>query len=59
MGKFFLYQFADSCPLHFVQHVIFQVVGKVPLIALDKTDGAQIYISPESLNCEIGMLPFT
>jgi hypothetical protein len=35
---------------------MFQVLGKVPLISLSKTDGAQIYVSPDSLQCEIGML---
>lgn len=30
-----------------------QVLGKVPTISIDKTDGCQMYLSPESLNVEI------
>lgn len=30
-----------------------QVLGKVPTISVDKTDGCQIYLSPESLDVEI------
>ncbi|CAH2050541.1 unnamed protein product, partial [Iphiclides podalirius] len=30
-----------------------QVLGKVPTISIDKTDGCQIYLSPESLDVEI------
>lgn len=32
---------------------LLQVLGKVPTISVDKTDGCQIYLSPESLNVEI------
>jgi Adenylate cyclase associated (CAP) C terminal. len=31
----------------------FQVLGKVPTISIDKTDGCQMYLSPESLDVEI------
>lgn len=30
-----------------------QVLGKVPTISIDKTDGCQMYLSSESLNVEI------
>ena len=30
-----------------------QVTGKVPTISIDKTDGCQIYLSKESMDCEI------
>lgn len=30
-----------------------QVLGKVPTVSIDKTDGCQIYLSPESLDVEI------
>lgn len=30
-----------------------QVLGKVPTISIDKTDGCQIYLSNESLDVEI------
>lgn len=30
-----------------------QVLGKVPTISIDKTDGCQMYLSPESLNVEL------
>lgn len=33
--------------------MFFQVLGKVPTISIDKTDGCQMYLSPESLNVEI------
>ena len=33
--------------------VYLQVTGKVPTISIDKTDGCQIYLSKESMNCEI------
>jgi hypothetical protein len=29
------------------------VLGKVPTISIDKTDGCQMYLSPESLDVEI------
>ena len=29
------------------------MLGKVPTISIDKTDGCQMYLSPESLNVEI------
>jgi hypothetical protein len=32
---------------------ILQVLGKVPTISIDKTDGCQMYLSPESLDVEI------
>lgn len=31
----------------------FQVLGKVPTISIDKTDGCQMYLSPESMDVEI------
>ncbi|XP_017882135.1 adenylyl cyclase-associated protein 1 isoform X1 [Ceratina calcarata] len=34
------------------QSVQMQVLGKVPTISIDKTDGCQAYLSPESLNVE-------
>lgn len=43
----------SSCELIGCQGIEMQVVGTVPLISLDKTDGAQIYLSPASLHCEI------
>lgn len=30
-----------------------QVMGKVPTISINKTDGCQVYLSKSSLNCEI------
>lgn len=33
--------------------VVFKVFGKVPTISVDKTDGCQIYLCPESLDVEI------
>lgn len=30
-----------------------QVFGKVPTISIDKTDGCQIYLSPDALDVEI------
>lgn len=30
-----------------------KVFGKVPTISIDKTDGCQVYLSPESLDVEI------
>ncbi|KAJ8923727.1 hypothetical protein NQ315_010308 [Exocentrus adspersus] len=35
------------------QSVQTQVFGKVPTISIDKTDGCQIYLSPDSLDVEI------
>lgn len=35
------------------QSVQMQVMGKVPTISIDKTDGCQMYLSPESMNVEI------
>uniref|UniRef100_A0A1B6FWV4 Adenylyl cyclase-associated protein n=2 Tax=Cuerna arida TaxID=1464854 RepID=A0A1B6FWV4_9HEMI len=35
------------------QSVQMQVLGKVPTISIDKTDGCQIYLSPESMDVEI------
>ncbi|XP_063979487.1 adenylyl cyclase-associated protein 1 isoform X2 [Diachasmimorpha longicaudata] len=35
------------------QSVQMQVLGKVPTISIDKTDGCQMYLSPESLNVEL------
>uniref|UniRef100_A0A8D9A3M3 Adenylyl cyclase-associated protein 1 n=1 Tax=Cacopsylla melanoneura TaxID=428564 RepID=A0A8D9A3M3_9HEMI len=35
------------------QSVQMQVLGKVPTISIDKTDGCQMYLSPESLEVEI------
>ncbi|KAG8293215.1 F-actin-capping protein subunit alpha [Homalodisca vitripennis] len=35
------------------QSVQMQVLGKVPTISIDKTDGCQIYLSPESMQVEI------
>lgn len=32
---------------------LLQVLGKVPTISIDKTDGCQMYLSPESLDVEI------
>ena len=29
------------------------MTGKVPTISIDKTDGCQIYLSKESMDCEI------
>ncbi|CAG4990124.1 unnamed protein product [Colias eurytheme] len=33
--------------------MLIAVLGKVPTISIDKTDGCQIYLSPESLEVEI------
>lgn len=30
-----------------------QVTGKVPIISINKTDGCQVYLSKDSLSCEI------
>lgn len=35
------------------QTCFFKVLGKVPTISIDKTDGCQMYLSPESLEVEI------
>ncbi|XP_034947836.1 adenylyl cyclase-associated protein 1 isoform X2 [Chelonus insularis] len=35
------------------QSVQMQVLGKVPTISIDKTDGCQMYLSPESLQVEL------
>ncbi|XP_044760575.1 adenylyl cyclase-associated protein-like [Coccinella septempunctata] len=35
------------------QSVQMQVLGKVPTISIDKTDGCQIYLSQESFDVEI------
>ncbi|XP_054266210.1 adenylyl cyclase-associated protein 1-like isoform X2 [Macrosteles quadrilineatus] len=35
------------------QSVQMQVLGKVPTISIDKTDGCQMYLSPDSLDVEI------
>lgn len=35
------------------QSVQMQVFGKVPTISIDKTDGCQVYLSPDSLDVEI------
>ena len=32
---------------------IFQVNGKCPTVSIDKTDGCQVYLSKDSLTCEI------
>lgn len=34
-------------------NVCLQVLGKVPTISIDKTDGCQMFLSPESLNVEL------
>ena len=31
----------------------FQVLGKCPTISIDKTDGCQVYLSEDSIKCEI------
>lgn len=33
--------------------VLVQVLGKVPTVSIDKTDGCQMYLSEDSLNVEI------
>jgi len=35
------------------QSVQMQVFGKVPTVSIDKTDGCQVYLSPESLEVEV------
>ncbi|KAG1680065.1 Adenylyl cyclase-associated protein 2 [Nymphon striatum] len=35
------------------QSVKAQVTGSVPTVSVDKTDGFQMYMSPQSMNCEI------
>mgnify|MGYP003342392998 CR=1 FL=1 len=35
------------------QSVQMQVLGKVPTVSIDKTDGCQVYLSPESTDVEI------
>lgn len=30
-----------------------QVIGKVPTISINKTDGCHVYLSESSINCEI------
>ncbi|XP_011297992.1 adenylyl cyclase-associated protein 1 [Fopius arisanus] len=35
------------------QSIQMQVLGEVPTISIDKTDGCQMYLSPESLNVEL------
>ena len=38
--------------MHF-SHLFLQVLGKVPTISIDKTDGCQMFLSKESLQTEI------
>lgn len=33
--------------------IFFQVLGKVPTISIDKTDGCQMFLNKETLNVEI------
>jgi len=36
-----------------LSYVYLQVLGKVPTISIDKTDGCQMYLSKDSLDVEI------
>lgn len=36
-----------------VYRFVFQVLGKVPTIIIDKTDGCQMYLNKDSLDVEI------
>ena len=35
------------------QKFALQIIGKLPLINLDQVDGAMVYVSPDSLACEV------
>lgn len=35
------------------EHVCLQVLGRVPTISINKTDGCQVYLSKASLDCDI------
>merc|ERR1712077_56522 len=43
----------SSCEFINCQSVQMQVLGKVPTISIDKTDGCQMFLSKESLGTEI------
>merc|ERR1711983_562377 len=43
----------SSCEFINCQSVQMQVLGKVPTISIDKTDGCQMFLSKDSLNTEI------
>jgi len=38
--------------IHYVGHTP-QVMHQLPTLSIDKTDGCQVYLSQESINCEI------
>lgn len=37
----------------FLLNVFLKVLGKVPTISINKTEGCQVYLSKESLHCDI------
>ena len=39
--------------VHLVAFLCVQVMGKVPTISINKTDGCHVYLSKDSLSCEI------
>ena len=43
----------SACEAINCQSVQVQVTGKVPTVSIDKTDGFQMYLSKDSLDCEI------
>lgn len=38
---------------HTFLNVFLKVLGKVPTISINKTEGCQVYLSKESLHCDI------
>lgn len=39
--------------VHTFLNVLLKVLGKVPTISINKTEGCQVYLSKESLHCDI------
>lgn len=36
-----------------MRHVFLQVLGTVPTISINKTEGCQVYLSKDSVSCDI------
>lgn len=43
----------SACEMINCQSIQIQVIGKCPTVSIDKTDGCQVYLSKDSLNCVI------
>lgn len=48
-----LYQYIILIFNNRIFFIYLQVLGKVPTISIDKTDGCQMYLNTESLNVEL------